>query len=239
MTVFMGNALIDSRDELLGGQAYTLTVLNENSKFQQFALFQTIPDVIGPSTNPVSLAWMLGSAAAGSTKNPSRSQFYWQINYSVTAGYIQELGSTLDPRRFTTSTNTDVMIEKQNTVAVTYQGTFPNGAPAFPTNPTNGKGGLIITQSDDKIPTALQQGSVRMSLNVGIAMNNKPTIAVQLEPNLTYQFTPKPKYYILAGAFVEGQVIDTATSSQAYEVQYLGVTDMQVRFTNENQFVAA
>jgi hypothetical protein len=70
-------------------------------------------------------------------------------------------------------------------------------------------------------------------------MAGRSAIAVQLEPNLIYQFTPKPRYYVLAGAFVQGQVIDTAISSAAYEIVFQGVTDMAVRFTQNNQFVAA
>lgn len=236
MTILMGKSLIEAREKVLAGQPYTLTVLNQNSKFQQFALFQTIPDIVGPSVNPVSLAWMLGGAAPGSISNPSQSQFYWEINYQANTGYIQDQGTVTNPRRFATATNANVMINTQNALGVTYLGTFPYGAPAFPSNPTDGKAGLISVQSDDKIPTALQQQSQALSVNVGIAMNNRPTVAVQLLPNLLYQFTPKPTYYILAGSFVQGQVIDTATSSAAFEVKYQGVTDRTIVFTEQNQF---
>lgn len=236
MTLLMGKSLIDARAKLLGGQPYTLTVLNQNSKFQQFALFQTIPDIIGPSVDPVSLAWMLGGAAPGSVSNPSQSQFYWEINYQANTGYIQNQGTITNPRRFTTASNADVMITSKNKLAVTYLGPFPYGAPAFPADPVDGTSGLIIVQADNKIPTTLQQQSQNLSVNVGIAMNNRPTVAVQLEPNLTYQFTPKPTYYIIAGSFVQGQVIDTATSTQAFEVKFQGVTDKTVVFTEQNQF---
>jgi hypothetical protein len=91
-------------------------------------------------------------------------------------------------------------------------------------------------QSDTTIPTAIVQASQSVSVNVGIAMNAKPTIAVQALPNLLYQFTPKPTYYIIAGSYVQGQVIDTATSSNAYQVVFQGVTDRTVVFTEQNQF---
>lgn len=239
MTIWMGKTLIEGQDKLALGQPYSLTILNENAKFQQFALFQTIPTIIGPSFDPVSLAWMIGGAASGSPENPSQSQFRWTIDYSVTAGYIQELGTTLSPRSFNTASSVNVLIQNNNCVAVTYQGSFPNGAPAFPTNPTTDKPGLIVAVSDGKLPTVAQQASVKMSVNVGIAMAGKPAVAVQLEPNLTYQFTPKPRYYVLAGSFIQGQVIDTAISSAAYEVVFSGVTDAVVRFTQQNQFTQA
>jgi hypothetical protein len=237
MTVLMGQALISAQLTAATGQPYSLTVLNENAKFQQFALFQTIPDIVGPSMDPVSLAWMIGGAASGSPDNPSISQFKWTIDYAVTAGYIQTLGTTLNPRSFQTASKVDVLINDHNSVSVTYQGPFPTGAPGFPTNPTSGTAGLILAQADNTIPTTVQQASLQMSLNVGIAMAGRAAVAVQLEPNLLYQFTPKPRYYIIAGSFIQGQVIDTGISSSAYEITFAGVTDIQVRFTQQNQFM--
>ena len=239
MTIFMGQNAIKAFSAQAAGQPYSLTVLNEHSKWQQFALYQTIPQVIGPSVAPSSLAWMVGGAAGGSATQPSMSSFNWTIDYAVTVGHIQQLGSVGSPRSFQTSSTTSVMIDTQNTVPVTYQGPFPNGAPGFPEGPSDATKGLILAKADDTIPTVPVQASKSVYLNVGIAMAGKPTIAVQLEPGLLYQFTPKPKYYILAGSFVQGQVIDTATSSAAYEVNFAGVTDVSVRFTQQNQFVPA
>lgn len=235
MTILMGKEQIEAREALIGGQPYTLTVLNQNSKLQQFALFQTLPNIVGPSVSPTSLAWMLGGAAPGSIGNPSQSQFYWEINYQANTGYIQDQGTITNPRRFATAANVNVQITSQNATGVTYMGTFPYGAPALST-PKDGKSGLICVQADGTIPTALQQQSNAVSVNVGIAMNNRPTVAVQLLPGILYQFTPKPTYYIIAGSFVQGQVIDTATSTQAFEVKFEGVTDRTIVFTEKNQF---
>ncbi|WP_105421344.1 MULTISPECIES: hypothetical protein [Neorhizobium] len=239
MTIFMGPNAIKAFSGQAAGQPYSLTVLNENAKWQQFALFQTIPKIIGPSVDPLSLAWMVGGAAAGTPDNPSTSSFNWTIDYSVTVGYIQEQGSPSSPRSFQTASSVSVMINNQNYVPVTYQGPFPYGAPGFPEGTSDSTKGLILAQADGTIPTVPVQASKSVYLSVGIAMADKPTIAVQLEPGLLYQFTPKPKYYILAGSFVQGQVIDTATSSAAYEVNFAGVTDVSVRFTQQNQFVPA
>lgn len=237
MTFRMG-ALALNRD-LEAPQPYSLTVLNENSRLQQFAMFQTIPNIVGPSTDPLSLAWMLGTAAPGSPSNPSQSRFDWQIEYSANTGYVQDIGTTTDPRRFTTASNIGVAVDTDNMLNVTYLGTFPNGAPAFPSDPTSGKKGEIQVQADGLIPTHVQTQSQNMTVNVGIGMNNKPTVVVELLPNLLYQFTPKPTYYIISGSFVEGQVIDTATSTAAYKVTFDGVTTRTLRFTEENQFVSA
>ncbi|MFB9951173.1 hypothetical protein ACFFP0_20190 [Rhizobium puerariae] len=239
MTILIGQNAIKAfqTPEAGAGQPYTLKVFNENQKWQQFALYQTIPQVIGPSVDPLSLAWMVGGSAGGSPDNPAMSLFQWTIDYSVTVGYVQQFGGTGSPRSFQTASSANVMIQSQNAVPVTYQGPFPYGAPGFPEGPSDSTKGLIIAQSDGTIPDLRLQGSKNTYLNVGIAMAGKPTVAVQLEPNLTYQFTPKPRYYILAGSFVEGQVIDTATTTAAFEVTFSGVTDVTVRFTTQNQFV--
>ncbi len=240
MTMFwMGEKLIAEQAKAGLGQPYSLKVLNENAKFQQFALFQTIPKVIGASFDPISLAWMVGGAAKGTPDNPSQSQFSWTIDYAATTGYIQDLGTTTQPRSFQTASQMGVLINSANTLGVTYQGQFPYGAPGFPDSPTDGTPGLIVVKADGTLPTVPVQSSQKVSVNVGLAMSGKSAIAVQLEPNLTYQFTPKPRYYILAGSFVEGQVIDTAVSSAAYEVVFQGVTDISIRFTQQNQFVPA
>jgi hypothetical protein len=182
---------------------------------------------------------MLGSAAPGSPDNPSYAQFSWQISYSATTGYMQELGENPNLRQFKTASSVTVQIEKQNSLVVTYLGDFPNGAPAFPKGPEDGKPGLILAQADETIPTAAQQSSEGISIHVGIGMNDKPTVVVQHLPNLLYQFTPKPTYYIISGSFKEGQVIDTATSTQAFEVKFQGVTNRTLIFTEENQFKSA
>ncbi|SDT91604.1 hypothetical protein [Stappia sp. ES.058] len=228
-----------AKEDLEAAQAYSLTVLNENSQLQQFAMFQTIPNIVGPSSDPLSLAWMLGTAAPGSPSNPSQSSFSWQIDYSANTGYVQDIGTTTDPRRFTTASNIGVAIDSDNMLDVTYLGTFPNGAPAFPSNPSSGTTGEIQVQADGKIPTHAETQSQNMTINVGIGMNNKPTVVVELLPNLLYQFTPKPTYYIISGSFVEGQVIDTAISSAAYKVVFDGVTTKTLKFTANNQFEPA
>lgn len=238
MKILMGKAQIQAGMSVAASQPYTLTVLNENKAFQQFALFQTLPDLIVPSQDPLSLAWMLGAAAGGSSGNPSRSQFSWVIDYAASTGYIQQFSSN-SPRQYSTSSSVSVGVSSDNKVIAQYVGQpFPKGAPAFG-QPENGTSGLIQVQADDSIPTSVQQDSNKMFISVGIAMDGKPTVAVQLLPNLAYQFTPKPSYYIVSGSFIEGQVIDTAVISQAFKVEFDGVTDRTLVFTEKNQFRSA
>ena len=219
--------------------SYNLTILNQNSQFQQFALYQTLPDIVGPSNDPLSLAWLIGTAAAGSQINPSQSVMTWNVAYSASTGYIRSEGTDSSPRSFLTSTTVSVGVDTQNLLSVDYQGNFPNGAPGFSGAPTDGAAGEVSITASGLIPTALQQQSVKMSLNIGLAMDGKPTVVTQLLPNQLYQFTPKPKYFLLSGAFIPGQVIDTARTTQAFEVDYDGLTNRTVIFTEQNQFAYA
>lgn len=238
MPVFMGK---DARKATQSAIAttYTLTVKNENSQFQQFALYQTIPEVVGPNVNATSLAWMVGGAAPGTPSSPSVSTFSWEMNYAAIVGYLQNLSTPGDNQSFLTSSSASVGINSSNSLGVTYDGTFPTGAPAFPSNPTSGTAGEIIVISDTTIPTAAVQASEQVALNVGIAIGGNSALSVQLEPNLTYQFTPNPTYYILSGTYVQGQVINMSQTTAAYKVVFDGVTNLTIIFNDENQFAPA
>lgn len=216
------------------GEKYTLKVKNYNSRLQKFAVYQTLPDLIGPSVNPLSLAWMVGAAAPGNNAQSSTSVFGWTVFYGASLGYLQDLD---DQKYFMNSVHMPVGVTESNNLSVSYLGEYPHGAPSFEGPPTNGEKGLVFVQSDGNIPTALRQERGRTRLQVGLSMDNKAAVVADLLPNLTYQFTPKPKYYIISGDFREGQVIDQAIMSGAFEVDYRGgTTSVTLIFDEENQF---
>ncbi|MCM2442115.1 hypothetical protein HGO34_20520 [Agrobacterium vitis] len=200
-------------------QEYTLTILNENTKFQQFVIFQKVPSA--SSYDPFSLAWMVGGASVGAPGNPSQPQFNLTVDYSAPVGSIQEIGTTTPPRSFETISQMGVRINSANTVGANYQGQFSDGVTGLPNEPVDDTQAVTDINADDALPTVAVRHSENVSLNVGLAMAGKSAIAVQLEPNLTYQFKPNPTYYIIAGSFVQGQVIDTAISSAAYDTEFL------------------
>ncbi|MUO81198.1 hypothetical protein GOZ78_11050 [Agrobacterium vitis] len=169
-------------------QEYTLTILNENTKFQQFVIFQKVPSA--SSYDPFSLAWMVGGASVGA------------------------------PGSFETISQMGVRINSANTVGANYQGQFSDGVTGLPNEPVDDTQAVTHINADDALPTVAVRHSENVSLNVGLAMAGKSAIAVQLKPNLTYQFKPNPTYYIIAGSFVQGQVIDTAISSAAYDTEF-------------------
>lgn len=236
MTVPTSDEPTGAKMEERTGSQYALTVLNQNASFQQLALFQTIPDIAGPSTDPLWLAWMVGGAAPGSVHNPSRATFVWETTYHVAVGYIQDLGSWGNPRSFMPAATAEVMVDSRNALKAAYLGSFPRGAPTFPDQPTDGTAGLISVQSDSSIPSSMEQKKAGFGLYAGMTMSGRPTAMAQLEPNRLYQFTPRPSYYISAGSFRQGQVIDKEVWAAAFEVQFSGVTDRTIIFTQAGAF---
>jgi rhizosphere induced protein len=216
---------------------YSLNINNQNSLLQTFVLYQTLPVTSSPSLDPIPLAWLVGSAAPGTASNPSQSTFSWEIDYAVATGYLQQEGTQSNPRKFQTVKMQPVSVNSQNTVAVTYNGLFPNGAPTFNGNPGSGTQGVIQASADDLIPSNAQALSEEMNFALGIAMNKKPAVTVQLLPNVVYEFTPHPSYFIMAAKYQPGEVIDVEENTIPYEVVFDGVTTKTLNFTEQNTFI--
>ena len=71
--------------------------------------------------------------------------------------------------------------------------------------------------------------------SVGIGMSGSGTFVVQAQPNLTLNFTPHPKYYIVAGNYSQGQVLDIAETTNAAEVAFPpGVYQMTAILNEDN-----
>lgn len=216
---------------------YFLNINNQNSLLQTFVLYQTLPTLASPSLNPISLAWMVGTAASGTASNPSVSAFDWNINYQMATGYIRQEGDADSPRKFQTVKMQQVSVNTQNVCDVTYEGSFPNGAPTFDGKPSSGARGVIVARADDRVPSNAMGMSENMDISLGLAMNHKPAISVQLLPNMEYSFTPHPNYFIMAAKYEPGQIIDLAENTIPFEVVFDGVTTKTLNFTEENTFV--
>lgn len=218
------------------GTKYALTVQSQNSKVSHFALFQTLPTLVGTSKDALSLAWMVGTSAPGSINNAATSTFEWTIDYSVVAGYIQNQGTPEHPRRFSTQCHKDVMLESHNMLQVVASPDADDapGVPYFPAEATDGDKGEVQIHSDGSIPTDDEQKSTNRTLTLGLAMDTRVAVAVELVPNILHQFTPHPTYYIVAGSFIQGQVVDTAMTTMAFPVQFGGVTKKTIIFDEKN-----
>ncbi|MGZ4954893.1 MAG: hypothetical protein ACXV8Q_07250 [Methylobacter sp.] len=201
----------------LAGVTYTLTVVNNSSNPFNFAVFQKDPN-IGVS-NVFSLAWFTKYCYPGTT-----AKFKWTIDYNFV---WCETGELIPGVIFDATQTPAAGLESNNQISLDYDSI--NSAYFFnpPTPSTQPPLGILRIQETPNVP--LKQASV------GIGMSNAGTFVVQAEPNLTLNFTPHPKYYVLAGTFTQGQVLDTSETTKAPEVAFpAGVYQMTATLNQDN-----
>jgi rhizosphere induced protein len=190
-----------STDETSGVQ-YTLTVLNHSSNPTNIAVFQQDPD-IGVS-NVFSLAWFTKFSYPQTT-----IKFNWTISYN----FVWCQTGVLAPGVvFDASQSPAAGLQTNNQILLDYDPI--NNAYFFnPITPaTVPPLGILRVKQSPAVP--LKQASV------GIGMSGFGTFVVQAQPNITVNFTPNPKYYIVAGNFTQGQVLDISETTGSAEVAF-------------------
>lgn len=71
-------------------------------------------------------------------------------------------------------------------------------------------------------------------------MSGKGTFVTQAQPNLHLVFTPHPRYWIAAGTFTEGEVLDQETITNAAEVAFpANVYAMQAVLAADNTWTVS
>jgi rhizosphere induced protein len=179
---------------------YSLNVINNSQNLFDMCVYQKPPDM--GVTDVFSLAWFsLPAQPATSVK------FQWSIDYSFVwdaTGMLQP-GVTFDASQVVAADPSDTA---QN--AVTFD--YPDGAYKFDTGQQGPASGHLYIYESKTIPA--DQASV------GIGMSGSGTFAVQAQPNLNLVFTPDPSYWITAGTFVQGQVLDIETVTNPAEIVF-------------------
>jgi hypothetical protein len=202
------------------GTKYQLNVVNNAPEDTlDFCVFQKPP--AGGPPDVRSLAWLVKKAHPGTTM-----AFTWTIDYSF---IWADTGPLLPGVVFTASEHqpADPTSDTANQIHFDYvddayefsQGAVPGAA----------KGGLYIKESG-----AIPPGS---SASVGIGMSGSGTFAVQARPNMTAAFIPHPNYWISAGTFTKGAVIDIDVVTDVQPVNFPeGVYIMTATLDNENRW---
>lgn len=174
----------------IGG--YTLTVANNSTQSGNFCIYQIFPDQARPN-NIYSLVWLSKIARKDETVT-----FNWNINYSFIwseTGYLSP-GMMFNSAPASESKLADPSDPKKNFALFGRE----NNAYLFKTTEKEGIRDRLTIKADGTIPNNLA--------SIGIAMDDKPTIAINVAANMTYQFTPIPTYWILFGDFTKGEVLD-------------------------------
>lgn len=206
---------------------YKLLVKNDSTNPTRFAIFQEKPslDVGG---NVFTLAWFSKYAYQGTT-----AEFAWEIDYSA---IWSRPGQELRPGVICkTSQSKRVDLDGTNTVTLGYD----NVNDAFNmSSPVKGNSGSIFTNCDETVPNSNTTPSA--AAGIGIAMSGAGTFLVSTQPNMNLTWTPKPKYYLVAGNFKTGEILDTQTimnSGRALEIPYQGILTQSATLNSQNVLV--
>jgi rhizosphere induced protein len=177
---------------------YTLRFRNRSGRTLDFLCFQQHPDVATP--NIQLLAWFAKPVA-----DATEYDFTWTLTYDFAWREIGHLASEI------TYQGQEVVpanLEDANHITLTHQ----DDAFAFGKPMAGDPRGAITILCDNTVPPGEAQ--------VGIGMAGAPVFLVTAEPNMTYEFTPKPEYWITAGTFATGQVIDVSTVAKPVQIVF-------------------
>lgn len=181
---------------------YRLKVINNSTNYSDFCVYQQDPDLGVPDVH--TLAWFSKPLFPSTVAN-----FTWEIDYS----FVWSETGVLRPGVLFEASQVwyaDPGDMKQNQVLFTHLQqayTFEHGDAVG----TPQRGTLYIKEMST-IP--LKQASV------GIGMAGSGTFAVQAEPNQTLTFTPHPRYWITAGTYEQGEVLDIGAISDSAEIDF-------------------
>lgn len=195
---------------------YSLTVVNNSTQFQNLCVYQKPVDLGVP--NAMSLAWLTAPAWPTTTVT-----FNWTLDYCFVwsqTGSLQP-GVTFKAQQTWAADPDDLT---KNQVLFSYENnafTFQHGNAAG----TAQLGSLYIRElSGVPVSTA----------TVGIGMSNAGVFAVQAEPNMNLVFTPHPEYWLTAGTFEQGAVLDIEQITNEAAVPFDGTFDMVATLSSQN-----
>jgi hypothetical protein len=183
---------------------YSLTVIN-NSEMSRptFAVFTVLPSMA--TNDSVSLAWLTQLI-----NQHNQYRFTWDITWQfawaaqgIAADYQWNGSGTLAANPLSSS---------QCAALFDYDGDFE----LLPTDGNADGTHLSITDSP-RVP----RPSVKPS-SVGLTLDGKAVCAIDAGPNLLHSFTLHPTYYIDAGNYVNGQMVDVDAVTAFQELAYEG-----------------
>jgi hypothetical protein len=197
---------------------YSLTVTNNSTQFQDLCVYQKQVDLGVP--NALSLAWLTAPAWPNTTVT-----FTWSLDYSFMWSQIGSLkpGVTFQAQQIV---DADPESLTSNQIQFDYRSgafTFVPGSAAG-----NAELGSLYIRELAAIPAN--------TATVGIGMSNAGTFAVPAQPNTNLVFTPHPEYWVTAGTFAQGQVLDIEQITNELAVPYDATFSMQAVLDSQNNW---
>ena len=200
---------------------YTLNVTNNSTQYQDLCLYQKQPDLGVPNALP--LAWLVAPAWPGTSVT-----FEWTLDYgfvwattgSLAPGVTFKAQQTwpADPESLTSN---QIQFDYRNNAFTFLQGSAV-GSPQL--------GSLYIRELSGIPPNVAA---------VGIAMSNSGTFAVPAMPNMNLIFTPHPEYWLTAGTFSSGDVLNLDYTTNEVEVPFNSTFSMNAVLDAQNNWTVS
>ncbi|PSL55998.1 hypothetical protein B0I31_104289 [Saccharothrix carnea] len=195
---------------------YTLDVRNDSTQFQDLCVYQHAVDLGVP--NALSLAWLTAPAWPDTTVT-----FEWDLDYC----FVWSAAGSLRPgvrfeARETWPADPEGLTENQ----VLFD--YADGAYRFVPGKATGDpqlGSLYL----DVLPSVPAGGAA-----VGIGLSHAAVFAATAQPDETLVFTPEPNYWLTAGAYAAGEVLDVEQIDDVVQLQYGGTSHLTAVLNADN-----
>lgn len=184
---------------ILFADTYKLRVVNDSGSKTDFAVYQVDP---GFSAAAVPLVWQDVPLNANAETGLS-----WNLDYSFSLSNSVDLkpGALYRPVQ-TLSVSPGAPREDRADL------TDSHGVLGMHRSPSMQSDGTLSLYTAKAIPTG--DGSM------ALGMAGRPASVLKVEPNQTLTFSPHPSYWITAGTFIEGEVINPRTVSDALHLNF-------------------
>jgi hypothetical protein len=181
---------------------YTLTVVNDSELGNpDFAIFTSLPLVADYAS--LSCAWLVQQIDDNNTYT-----FTWDIQW----GFAWSATGTNTGVQWAASGSlpADPLSQAECAATFGYNGDFQ----LLPATGTPDGQTLTITDSP-QVPIPSDQPS-----SVGVTLGGSPACVTNAGPNLTQVYTLHPTYYIDAGQYVKGQMVDGTSLTRFQALEY-------------------
>lgn len=197
---------------------YSLTVTNNSTRFQDLCVYQKPVDLGLPDA--LALAWLTAPAWPKTTVT-----FSWNLDYNFMWSQTGSLkpGVTFEAQQIEPA-------DPENPARNQIQFDYRDGAFTFLAGNASGAaelGSLYIRELGNVPPDAA---------TVGIGMSNAGTFVVQAQPNTNLVFTPHPEYWITAGTFEQGEVLDIEQITNEAQVPFDSTFAMNAVLGSDNMW---
>jgi hypothetical protein len=214
-------AFVNSTKEKAMSDQLSLTVINNSDTDPVFAVFANLPNESNYAT--LNLAWLLQKINHGG----NNYTFTWETDWAFTWSAMGTNGT--DPwKAHGKPLSADPNSNEKCAAVFGYDGDFTLD---YGAGKSDGK--TLRIKDTSQVPTP----HVKVS-SVGLALNGSPICATQAGPNLRQAFTLHPTYYIDAGTYQAGQMVDTANTTEFQVIEYQdSVTALTATLNMDNTWV--